>query len=104
MHFRSAGKRPLSSWSRRASPSTAAAVAAAAQRYGLSSQEARVLRNVIDVGGAPLAADALNVSLATVRTHLARVFDKTGARSQGALIKLLQEMEIPFRTPAGGME
>jgi DNA-binding CsgD family transcriptional regulator len=80
-----------------ASPATAAAADEAARRYRLTPQEARVLRLVVDAGGVPLAADALNLSPTTVRTHIARIYDKTGARSQGALIKLLGEMESPLR-------
>ncbi len=79
---------------------TATAVAAAARLYGLTAQEARVLRMVVDAGGTPLAAEALKISAATVRTHIARIFDKTEVRSQGALIKLLSEMGAPLR-PAG---
>jgi DNA-binding CsgD family transcriptional regulator/PAS domain-containing protein len=79
------------------SPATEAAVDAARRRYGLTPQEARVLRMVVDAGGVPLAADALNLSPATVRTHVARIYDKTDARSQGQLIKLLSEMESPLR-------
>ena len=79
---------------------TATAVAAAARLYGLTAQEARVLRMVVDAGGTPLAAEALKISAATVRTHIARIFDKTEVRSQGAIIKLLSEMGAPLR-PAG---
>jgi DNA-binding CsgD family transcriptional regulator len=80
-----------------ANPVTAAAVAATAERYRLTPQEARVLRMVVDAGGIPLAADALNLSPSTVRTHIARIYDKTGVRSQGRLIKLLAEMETSLR-------
>jgi DNA-binding CsgD family transcriptional regulator len=83
-----------------AGAATAAAVEAARRRFGLTPKEAQVLRMVVDAGGVPLAADALNLSPTTVRTHIARIYDKTGARSQGALVKLLGEMESPFR--AGG--
>ena len=83
-----------------ANPATAASVAAVAKRYKLTPQEARVLRMVVDAGGVPLAADALNLSPTTVRTHIARIYDKTGARSQGALIKLLGEMDSPLRAAA----
>jgi DNA-binding CsgD family transcriptional regulator len=80
-----------------ANPATAAAVEAAARRFGLTPQESRVLRMVVDAGGVPLAADALNLSPATVRTHIARIYDKTGVRSQGRLVKLLSEMDSPLR-------
>jgi DNA-binding CsgD family transcriptional regulator/PAS domain-containing protein len=80
-----------------ANPATAAAVDAAAKRFGLTQQETRVLRMVVDAGGIPLAADALNLSPTTVRTHIARIYDKTGVHSQGRLVKLLAEMASPLR-------
>jgi DNA-binding CsgD family transcriptional regulator/PAS domain-containing protein len=83
-----------------ANPTTAAAVEATARCYGLTPQESRVLRMVVDAGGIPLAADALNLSPTTVRTHIARIYDKTGVHSQGQLIKLLSEMASPLRAAA----
>jgi DNA-binding CsgD family transcriptional regulator len=67
-----------------------AAVASAEKRYALTQAEARVLRALIEVGGgvAP-SASALGLSRSTVKTHLARLFVKTGARGQVQLVKLI---------------
>jgi DNA-binding CsgD family transcriptional regulator len=41
------------------------------------------------------AAERLGVSVNTVRTHLQRMFDRTGARSQSALVGILLSAEAP---------
>jgi DNA-binding CsgD family transcriptional regulator len=41
------------------------------------------------------AARKLSVSVATVRNHLKRVFDKTGAHSQAALAALIRGLKAP---------
>jgi DNA-binding CsgD family transcriptional regulator len=41
------------------------------------------------------AADALNVSINTVRTHLQRMFEKTGVHSQQALVRILLSAAQP---------
>ena len=60
-----------------------------AQLYGLTTAEARTARALAS-GHAPreIAAE-LGVGLATVRTHLHRVFEKTGTASQADLVRLL---------------
>ncbi len=63
--------------------------------YQLTVSEARVAVLAASGNSAPDAAAALGVSANTVRTHLARVFDKTGARSQRALAQLLAAI-TPF--------
>lgn len=57
--------------------------------FGLTPAEARVA--VLVVGGlsGPQAADALGISLSTVKTHLKRCFEKTGVHSQMGLVRLL---------------
>ena len=56
------------------------------QRFGLTPTELRVALALVD-GKAPsaIAADQ-GVSLATVRTHLRRLFDKTETDGQAALV------------------
>jgi DNA-binding CsgD family transcriptional regulator len=56
---------------------------------GLTPAETRVAALVGGGLSAPEAASVLGLSLATVKTHLARCFDKTGARSQATLARLL---------------
>ncbi|WP_376087104.1 helix-turn-helix transcriptional regulator [Roseomonas sp. CCTCC AB2023176] len=56
--------------------------------FGLTAAEARLAVLIGSGAGLPDAAARLGVSRETARTHLARCFDKTGARSQAALARL----------------
>ncbi len=56
--------------------------------FGLTIAEARVAALVITGMGLPAVARQLGVSRETARSHLARCFDTTGARSQAALARL----------------
>jgi DNA-binding CsgD family transcriptional regulator len=62
---------------------------AIAKQYKLTPGELRVLRAVIEIGGVPTIADALGIKPATVRSHLHHVFEKTGAKRQIDLVKLV---------------
>jgi DNA-binding CsgD family transcriptional regulator len=64
-------------------------IEAFAKAYGLTPGELRVLLAVVEVGGVPEVADVLGISAATVRTHLRRLFAKTGATRQVDLVKLV---------------
>ena len=57
--------------------------------YRLTPAELRVLFAVVDFGGAPDVAAALGIAISTVKTHLARLFEKTGTRRQADLVKLV---------------
>ncbi|MFD6391154.1 helix-turn-helix transcriptional regulator [Nocardia sp. NPDC060259] len=57
--------------------------------YGLTAREAGIVEHVIRGDGLQAVADALGVTLSTVRTHLQHVFDKTGTRRQKDLARLL---------------
>ncbi len=78
-------------------PGERAAISAFAERFGLTPKETRVLQTVVEVGGVPLAADVLGISPETVRTHVTRIFDKSGVRRQADLMRLLMEMKSPFQ-------
>jgi DNA-binding CsgD family transcriptional regulator len=69
-----------------------------AARYQLTPSELRVLIAIIDIGGVPEVAAALRLSQATVRTHLRHVFEKTGARRQADLVKLITGQSGPKMT------
>ena len=56
-------------------------VEALAKRYKLTAAEMRVVMAIVEVGGVPEVARMLGISESTVKTHLQRVFDKTGASS-----------------------
>jgi DNA-binding CsgD family transcriptional regulator len=66
---------------------------AIAQTYGLTPAEARVAERLV-AGAANLAevAAGLDVSLATVKTHLSQVFAKTGVSRQSDLVALIHRM------------
>lgn len=65
------------------------AAEAIAQHYGLTPMETRVLLTLIDAGGAPETAKVLGIAESTVRTHLRRLFSKTGTGRQLELAKLV---------------
>ena len=57
--------------------------------YGLTRAEAHVALAVLRGDGLQAAADALGVTLATVKTHLQHVFGKTGTQRQTELMGLI---------------
>ena len=67
-----------------------------AKFYNLTASELRVLHAIVDVGGVPETARALGVSEATVKTHLHRLFRKTGASRQADLVKLVAGFSSPL--------
>jgi DNA-binding CsgD family transcriptional regulator len=64
--------------------------------FKLTPRELRVLFAIVEVGGVPEVAEVLGVSAATVRTHLARLFDKTGTSRQADLVKLVAAFSNPL--------
>jgi DNA-binding CsgD family transcriptional regulator len=65
--------------------------------FGLTQAEATVAVEILEADGLQAVADRLSISLATVRTHLAHVFDKTGTRRQSELVRLILQSEAPVR-------
>jgi len=59
------------------------------QLYQLTPTEARVACAVVEGQGLKRSAQQLGIGVSTARTHLCRVFEKTGTRRQGELIRLL---------------
>ena len=74
---------------------------AVARLYGLTPGELRVLTAIVEVGGVPDTAEALGIGAATVKTHLHRVFCKTGAARQADLVKLVAAFANPVVAGAG---
>ena len=70
-------------------PSAPAPLETIAKLYGLTAGEMRVLAAVAETSGIAAMAAALGVSEATVKSHLNKVFAKTGLRRQADLVKLL---------------
>ena len=71
---------------------------ALATAYRLTPAELRVVVAIVQLGGVPEAAAALCISEPTVKTHLQRIFDKTGAKRQADLVKLV----AGYMSPLGG--
>ncbi len=74
-------------------PSPAEAIAKA---YKLTPTELRVLLAIVEVGGVPEVADAIGIAETTVKTHLGRVYNKTGATRQADLVKLVAGFSSPL--------
>ena len=68
------------------------------EMYRLTPTELRVLLAIVDIGGVPEVAAALGVAVTTVKTHLSRLFEKTGVARQADLVKLV----AGFSTPLAG--
>jgi DNA-binding CsgD family transcriptional regulator/PAS domain-containing protein len=69
---------------------------AIAKVYRLTPRELRVLLSLVEVGGVPDVARVLGISEATVRTHVARLFDKTGVSRQVDLVKIVAGFTNPL--------
>ena len=67
-----------------------------ATAYGLTPAELRVLLAIVEVGGVPEVAEALGVAETTVKTHLGRLYDKTGLKRQADLVKLFASFGSPL--------
>jgi DNA-binding CsgD family transcriptional regulator len=60
--------------------------------YALTPAEARLAIEVISGEGRNAAAARLGISLSTVRTHLSRVFEKTGTQRQAELVRVVSQL------------
>ncbi len=65
----------------------------AAEVYGLSETQAKLARQLVIGEDLSSAAAALCISPNTAKTHLQRIYDKTGVRAQPALVRLLLNAE-----------
>ena len=50
---------------------------------------------LVEIGGVPDVAAELGIAETTVKTHLARLFAKTGTRRQAELVKLVAGFSMP---------
>ena len=74
---------------RKTAPDARAPLEAIVRRYGLTASEVRVLDALLKVHSVKGIAEMLELSQATVKTHLHNLFRKTGTRRQSELIKLV---------------
>jgi len=64
--------------------------------FKLTPTELRVLLAIVEVGGVPEVAAALGVADTTVRSHVSRLFQKTGTKRQADLVKLVAGYATPM--------
>lgn len=64
--------------------------------YRLTPAELRVLLAIVEIGGVPEVAAALGVADTTIKTHLRRLFEKTGTGRQAELVKLVAGFSTPL--------
>lgn len=57
--------------------------------FGLSEGQVRVARGIALGQGLKGLAESLDIRVTTARTHLSRIYEKTGVRTQTALVRLL---------------
>ncbi|QOZ68483.1 helix-turn-helix transcriptional regulator [Bradyrhizobium arachidis] len=67
-----------------------------ARTFGLTPAELRVFLSIVEVGGIPETAAALGIAETTAKTHLHRVFAKTGVSRQADLVKLAAGFSNPL--------
>jgi DNA-binding CsgD family transcriptional regulator len=102
---------PLTSGARRKAGASYAAVAAVfvqkaaldlqspleilSKLYRLTPGELRVLLGIVEINSIQRVAEMLGISEATVKTHLRRVYEKTGTTGQVELVKLVAGYSSP---------
>ena len=64
--------------------------------YQLTPTELRVLLAIVNIGGIPEVATALGVADTTIKTHVGRLFKKTGAGRQADLVKVVAGFSTPL--------
>ena len=83
------GVRQIVATLRQIAQSRAAHLGQAIRRFGLTPAEARLLDILCAGASVPQAAARLGVAPTTARTHLQRIFDKSGVRRQSDLQRLI---------------
>jgi DNA-binding CsgD family transcriptional regulator/PAS domain-containing protein len=81
---------------RKASLAVSSAPQAIGSAFKLTPTELRVLLAIVEVGGIPEVAAAFGVADTTIRTHVSRLFEKTGTSRQADLVKLVAGYTTPL--------
>jgi DNA-binding CsgD family transcriptional regulator len=66
--------------------------------FGLTRREASLVVVMLNGNTIEAAAEQLGIGLATAKTHLNRVFEKTGTNRQAELIQRVLQAMPPIRT------
>jgi len=75
---------------------TACALPEITQCFGLTKAETRTLDHLAKGHSVTEAADALSLSVNTVKTHLQNIFAKTGTSRQKDLLKVVDDLRSPL--------
>ena len=67
-----------------------------ARTFSLTPTELRIMLAIVEVGGVPEVASTLGIAESTVKTHLSRLFSKTGAARQADLVKIVAGYSKPL--------
>lgn len=67
----------------------------AAAIFSLSAGQRRLAGLIVDGHSLPDAARAMGISANTAKTHLQRIYDKTGVHTQPALIRVMMSVGVP---------
>jgi DNA-binding CsgD family transcriptional regulator/PAS domain-containing protein len=70
-------------------------IAAVAQSFGLTPAETRFLDQLLRGGTLANAASAIGIAETTAKTHLSRIFAKTGVSRQADLVALIGRLALP---------
>jgi DNA-binding CsgD family transcriptional regulator/PAS domain-containing protein len=62
------------------------------ERFGFTPAEAAFALEIVKGDGRQATADRLGITVGTARSHLSRIFDKTGVRHQAELVRLLLDI------------
>ncbi|MEH2591100.1 DNA-binding CsgD family transcriptional regulator/PAS domain-containing protein [Bradyrhizobium sp. AZCC 1721] len=81
---------------RKAALAVSSAPQAIGSAFKLTPTELRVLLAIVEVGGIPEVAIAFGVADTTIRTHVSRLFEKTGTARQADLVKLVAGYATPL--------
>ena len=64
--------------------------------YGLTAREAKVALTFVSSATIPDTARKLKIAPNTVKTHLQRIYDKTGTKRQTELTRLIVTISLIF--------
>ena len=62
------------------------------ERFGFTPAEAAFALEIVKGDGRQATADRLGITVGTARSHLSKIFDKTGVRHQAELVRLLLDI------------
>jgi DNA-binding CsgD family transcriptional regulator/PAS domain-containing protein len=65
--------------------------------FKLTPTELRVFLSIVEIGGVPDVARSMGIAESTIKTHLARIFIKTGTKRQADLVRLVAAFTPPIK-------